>query len=46
MGQRRGAGQAHASAVDFDAQRSDADFLVEFSPEAPADLKRFFVGYA
>ena len=27
---------------DFDADHSDADFLVEFSPEAPADLHRFF----
>ena len=27
---------------DFDAEHSDADFLVEFSPEAPADLHRFF----
>jgi predicted nucleotidyltransferase len=31
-----------ARADDFDAERSDADFLVEFSPEAPADLHRFF----
>ena len=31
-----------ARAHDFDAERSDADFLVEFSPEAPADLHRFF----
>jgi len=27
---------------DFDAEHSDADILVEFSPEAPADLHRFF----
>jgi predicted nucleotidyltransferase len=27
---------------DFDAEHSDADFLVEFSKEAPADLHRFF----
>jgi len=26
---------------DFDTEHSDADFLVEFSPEAPADLHRF-----
>ena len=31
-----------ARADDFDTEHSDADFLVEFSPEAPADLKRFF----
>ena len=31
-----------ARADDFDAQCSDADFLVEFSPEAIADLHRFF----
>lgn len=31
-----------ARADDFDAERSDADFLVEFSPAAPADLRRFF----
>ena len=27
---------------DFDAECSDADFLVEFSKVAPADLHRFF----
>jgi hypothetical protein len=27
---------------DFDADHSDADFLMEFSAEAPADLHRFF----
>jgi predicted nucleotidyltransferase len=31
-----------ARANDFDAECSDADFLVEFSPDAPADLHRFF----
>ena len=31
-----------ARAYDFDAERSDADFLVEFSSDAPADLHRFF----
>jgi len=31
-----------ARADDFDAERSDADFLVEFAPEAPANLQRFF----
>lgn len=31
-----------ARADDFDAERSDADFLVEFAPEAPADLHSFF----
>ena len=31
-----------ARAYDFDAKRSDADFLVEFSSDAPADLHRFF----
>jgi predicted nucleotidyltransferase len=31
-----------ASVDDFDAEHSDADFLVEFSAEAPADLHRFF----
>ena len=31
-----------ARADDFDAECSDADFLVEFSPEAPSDLHRFF----
>ena len=31
-----------ARAAPSDAERSDADSLVEFSPEAPADLHRFF----
>jgi predicted nucleotidyltransferase len=31
-----------ARADDFDVQHSDADFLVEFSAQAPADLNRFF----
>ena len=31
-----------ARSDDFDAECSDADFLVEFSPDAPADLHRFF----
>ena len=31
-----------ARATDFDPARSDADFLVEFAPDAPADLHRFF----
>ena len=31
-----------ARAKDFDPARSDADFLVEFAPDAPADLHRFF----
>ncbi len=31
-----------ARADDFDVEHSDADFLVEFSAQAPADLNRFF----
>lgn len=31
-----------ARTVDFDAMHRNADFLVEFSADAPADLKRFF----
>lgn len=31
-----------ARADDFQPGRSDADFLIEFAPDAPADLHRFF----
>ena len=31
-----------ARAVDFCADSSDADFLIEFAPEASVDLHRFF----
>lgn len=31
-----------ARADDFDADRSDADFLVEFEPDAPIGLDAFF----
>ena len=31
-----------ARGQDFDASRSDADFIVEFEPDAPPDLNGFF----
>jgi len=31
-----------ARSVDFDPERSDADFLVEFSPETSVGLTEFF----
>jgi uncharacterized protein len=31
-----------ARGSDFDPALSDADFLVEFEPETPPDLRRFF----
>jgi len=31
-----------ARADDFHPGRSDADFLIEFAPDDPADLNRFF----
>ncbi len=31
-----------ARGQDFDASRSDADFLVEFAPDAPPGLSGFF----
>ncbi|RZL63021.1 MAG: DNA polymerase III subunit beta [Variovorax sp.] len=31
-----------ARAEDFDAQNSDADFLVEFAPDTPVGLSTFF----
>jgi uncharacterized protein len=31
-----------ARSVDFLAGSSDADFLIEFAPEAPADLNSYF----
>lgn len=31
-----------ARAADFDPAHSDADFLIEFAPDAPPDLHRFF----
>ena len=31
-----------AREADFDPAHSDADFLIEFAPDAPPDLHRFF----